>query len=99
MYFFQRKYKIKIKIIDTIEKDEKINYLRPKGRLILRMDSVYNVPKIDILFDDWYTNSVNLWPKTERVCKNFLRIEKTPVNCPPDPSTSENSNITLDTVH
>ena len=38
---------MKIKMIDNIDKDEKFSYLQPKGRLILRTDSVYNVPKFD----------------------------------------------------
>ena len=73
--------------------------MRPKGKLILRIDSIYNVPKIDDLFDDWYTNSIRLWPKTEKTRKQFLRIERTPINSPPNSSGSENSNISLDTVH
>ena len=87
-FFFPNKNKIKIKIIDDIDKDEKFNYLRPKGRLILRMDSIYNLPKTDILFNDWYTNSVKLWPKTEKADKQFLRIERTPIN---SPSESDNT--------
>ena len=70
--------------------------MRPKGRLILKMNSIYDVPKIDVLFDDWYTNSVWLWPKTEIAPKYFLRNERTPINSPFD---SENSNISLDIVH
>ena len=52
----KKKKKIKIEIVDNIDQAEAFNYLRPKGSLILRMDSVYNVPKIDILFGDWSTN-------------------------------------------
>ena len=60
------------------------------------MDSVYNAPKIDILFGDWYTNSVRFWPKTKRACKYFLKIERTP----PDRSPFESYyTISLDTVH
>ena len=60
------------------------------------MNSVYNVPKIDILFDDWYTNSVSLWPKTERARKYFSMIERTP----PDRSSSKSYDIiSLDTVY
>ena len=60
------------------------------------MDSVSNVPKIEILFDDCNTNSVRLWPKTERAHKHFLKIERTP----PDKSPSESyDTISLDTVH
>ena len=60
------KHKMEIEIIDTISKDPEFDYLRPKGRLILKMNSVYDVPKIDILFDDWYSNSIRLWPKTDK---------------------------------
>ena len=63
------------------------------------MDSIYNVPKIDVLFDEWYTNSIRLWPKTEKVCKHFLGMERTPNNSLPNSSNSKNSNINLDTVH
>ena len=52
-------------VVDIIDKDEK-NYLRLKGKLIFKMDSIYNVPKIDDLFDNWYTNSMRLWAKTKK---------------------------------
>ena len=52
------------------------------------MDSIYNLPKTDILFNDWYTNSLKLWPKTEKADKQFLRIERTPIN---SPSESDNT--------
>ena len=65
------KKQIDIEIVNNIDQDEAFKYLRPKRRLILRMDSVYNVPKIDILFDDWYTNSVRLRQKTDRARKHF----------------------------
>ena len=74
-----------------------ITYLRPKGKLILRTDSIYNVPKIDILFDDWCTNSVRLWPKTEKSCKHFLRVEGTPPNA--SCSSESHDDISLDIVH
>ena len=51
--------------------------MRPKGKLIFKMDSIYNVPKIDVLFDEWYTNSIRLWPKTEKAHKHFLGMERT----------------------
>ena len=58
-----RKRKLNVKIIDTIDKGEEFDYLRPKRRLVYKIDSVYNVPKIDIYFDGWYANSVRLWHK------------------------------------
>ena len=55
--------------------------------------------KFDVLFDDWYRNSIRLWPKTEKARKHFLRIERTLINPPPNSSGSEYSNISLDTVN
>ena len=46
-----RKQKLKVKIIDIIDKGQEFDYLRPKGCLIYKIDSAYNVPKIDIYFD------------------------------------------------
>ena len=48
------------KVVDTIDEGNEFDYLRPKGRITLKMDSIYSVPKIDSLFDDWYANSVSL---------------------------------------
>ena len=63
------------------------------------MDSIYDVPKINILFDDWYSNSVRLWPKTDKARKQFLRTERTPPCSPPTDSDSGSDNIILDTIH
>ena len=89
---------MEIEIIDTISEGPKLDYLRSKGRLILIMDSVYDVPKIDILFDDWYSNSFRPWPKTDKAHKHFLRTERTPPCCPLIDSDS-GDNLSLDTVH
>ena len=40
--------------------------MRSRGEIILTMDSVYNVPMLNINFDDWYVNSVRLWPKSDK---------------------------------
>ena len=93
------KHKMKIEITDTISKEPEFNYLRPKDRVILKMDSVYDVSKIDILFDDWYSNSVRLWPKTDKACKHFLRIERIPLCSPLTDSDSGGDNLSLDTIH
>ena len=61
------------------------------------MDSVYDVPQLDIFFDDWYGNSFRLWPKTEKARKHFLRIERTPPDTPP--IVPGDSDFSLDTVH
>ena len=65
------KRKMEIEIIDTISKDPEFDYLRPKGRLILKMDCVYDVSNIDIIFNDWYSNSVRFWPKTDKAHNHF----------------------------
>ena len=44
----------------TIGEGNEFDYLRPNGRHILKMDNIYNVPEIDILFDNWYANSIRL---------------------------------------
>ena len=92
---FTKKNKVEIKVADIIDKGEK-NYLRLKGKLIWRMDSIYNVPKIDGLFDNWYTNSMKLWPKTEKAREYFLGIERTPIN---SSNFSGSSGISLDKIH
>ena len=92
---FHQKNKVEIKVVDIIDKDEK-NYLRLKGKRISRKDSIYNVPKIDSLFDNWYTNSLRLWPKTEKACEHFLRIERTPII---SSNFNGSSSISLDTIH
>lgn len=91
-----KKQKLNAKIIDTIEKGQEFDYLRPKGCLVYKIDSVYNVPKIDISFDEWYANSVHLWPKTNEARKQFLRIERTPPCSPPITSFDESD---VDTIH
>ena len=56
--FFKYKKGPQIEIIVEILLGEEFDYLRPKGKLVCKIDSVYDVPKIDIIFDDWYINSV-----------------------------------------
>lgn len=57
---FSKKNNFKIKIVDLIDKDERFNDLQTKENFILRIDSVCNVPKIMVLFDDYYPNSMRL---------------------------------------
>lgn len=57
---FSKKNNFKIKIVDLIDKDERFNDLQTKENSILRIDSVCNVPKIMVLFDDYYPNSMRL---------------------------------------
>ena len=90
--------KVKIKIVDIIDKMKSLTIFHQKA-IFLKMDSIYNVSKIDVLFDNRYTNSIRLWSKTEEARKHFLRIERTLINSTPNSSGSENNNISLDTVH
>ena len=57
---FSKKNNFKIKIVYLIDKDERFNDLQTKENSILRIDSVCNVPKIMVLFDDYYPNSMRL---------------------------------------
>ena len=59
--------KIRIKIIDKIKERPKFDYLRPKWEIVLSIDQRYNVPAFYINFDVWYTNSVRLWPKNNKL--------------------------------
>ena len=58
--FSKKKLRIKVGGTITIGEGNEFDYLRPNGRHILKMDNIYNVPEIDILFDDWYANSIRL---------------------------------------
>ena len=39
------KKKMNFKVVDTIDEGNEFGYLRPKGRLTLKMDSIYIVTK------------------------------------------------------
>ena len=65
--FFKCKKRPQIEIIDEIPPGEEFDYLRSKGKLGYKIGNVYDVPNIDIIFDDWYANSVRLWPKDKKV--------------------------------
>ena len=81
-----------MEIIDKTPPGEEFDYLRPRGKLLYNIDSVYDVPKIDIIFDDWY---VHLWPKDEKVRQHFLMFERTP---PVSPQISFSDKSSVDTV-
>ena len=84
-----------MEIIDKTPPGEEFDYLRPRGKLLYNIDSVYDAPKIDIIFDDWYVNSVHLWPKDEKVRQHFLMFERTP---PVSPQISFSDKSSVDTV-
>ena len=52
------KSKSLIEVIDTIHPSKHFDYLRPSGKVVYKIDDVYNVPRVDIYFDGWYPNSV-----------------------------------------
>ena len=58
--------KSQIKIIDETPQAQDYDYLRLKGKMIYKIDSVYEVPKVGIVFEGWYVNSVSLWPKIKK---------------------------------
>ena len=43
----------KIRICDCTPTGDDFEYLRPKGTITLSIDRKYNIPIIDIRFDDW----------------------------------------------
>ena len=53
-FFFEQKSNNIAKIIkiDNIQKGKRFDYLRPRGEIILTMDRVYNVPMLNINFED-----------------------------------------------
>lgn len=56
--------------------------------------------KLTGFFDNGYTNSVKVWLKTEKACKLFLRIERTPpYSTAVSSSFEEIDNNILDTIH
>ena len=57
---------------------------------------MYNVPEIEINFDGWYKANVGLWPKSNKIRSNFLRIERTPL--PSLASLSSYTDSGFDTV-
>ena len=68
----------KVEIVDDIPLGEQFNYLRPNGTITYKINEGYDVPKIEIAFEEWYVNSVRLWPKDKKVCEHFLMFERTP---------------------
>ena len=96
--FSKKKGQLKMKIVDLNNDDEKFSFLLTNGKFVLRMDNVYDVPKIEALFDNWCANNTRLWPKTEKAHQYFLKTERTPINSIVN-SLSENCSISLDKIH
>ena len=85
----------RIKIFDQTSPGEKFNYLRLEGLINFTISREYNVLLIEIQFEDWFENSVCLWPKDDKARENFLMLERTP---PPTPTISSPSDSGIDTV-
>ena len=50
--FSSKQRAVKIRIIDNIQKENRFDYLRPRGEIIVTIDRVYNFPMLNIIFDD-----------------------------------------------
>ena len=74
--------KASIEVIDVIDLSKHFVYLRPSGKLVYKVDDIYNLLRVDIYFDGWYPNSVCLWPKDNSARQHILMIERTPPTCP-----------------
>ena len=72
----------KIKIFDCKPPDAAFDYLRPNGTISFSVDRKYNVPVVNISFDEWYENSVHLWPYHTEQKEHFLQLERTPLQTP-----------------
>ena len=46
--FSSRRSKPSIDVTDTIHPSKHFDYLRPSGKLVYKIDDVYNVPRVDI---------------------------------------------------
>ena len=52
----------KIKIIDRIPKNEKLDFNRPKGKIILYYDQHFEVPMFEIKLNGFLNSSMRIWP-------------------------------------
>ena len=66
--------KSRIEIIDQIPKGKEFNYLRPEGKITYSIKTTYDVPRIEFDFNDWYVNSVRLWPASKKFRPHFLML-------------------------
>ena len=71
-----------IQIIDDMPKGKQFDYLRSKGKITYTVNRMYDVPEIEINFNDWYRASVRLWPKSTKMSSNFLNLQRTPLPSP-----------------
>ena len=98
MGFCLSKFKVKESDIDTVDympQGPEYDYLMPQRTIIVSLDNKWNIPIIDIDFDEWYENTVWLWPKNNAQRENFWLLERTPL---PSPSVSSLDSSGFDTV-
>ena len=88
----------KIKTFRCSPPGDNLGYLRPHGTITLSIDRKYNIPMVDIRFDGCYENSVRLWRKHAGQRKDFLLLEKTPLQTPSVSSLSSDDSG-IDTVN
>ena len=74
-------------------KPSEVEYLKPRGKIIVTIDRKYHVSVIDTSFDNFYETSVRLWPKVS-AHENYHLLIETPTLSSSD--TSEE--IGYDTV-
>ena len=72
LFIYRQKKRPKVEIVDDIPLGEQFNYLTSNGTITYKIDEGYDVPKIEIVFEGWYVNSVRLWPKDKKVREHFL---------------------------
>ena len=72
----------KIRICDCTPTGDDFEYLRAKGTTTLSIDRKYNIPIVDISFDNWLENSVRLLPKHTEQREQFLLLQRTPLQTP-----------------
>ena len=65
-----------------------VEYLRPKGKIIVGIDRKYQVPIINTSFEDYYETSVRLWPRI-LAYSNYHLLIKTPTLSSSDNSSEE----------
>ena len=96
LFFFDRQRKPpKIEIVDETPPGQQYHYLRLEGKIIVSIDTVYDVPRIEIAFDGWYVNSVRLWPRDKKIRPHFSMLERSP---PVSPQISLSDESVINTV-
>ena len=72
----------RIKIIDVTPEESSFDYLRLNGIITYLIDRTYNIPLIELDFDEWFERSICLWAKNDSARSNFLLLERTPSPSP-----------------